>query len=152
MMMMQCCHPLTAVAAPVISADLRELANAQRRLVPQVPLLNSIMAMHPYLWTTLRGRGTGRMLQKFLMGHAAGSSQKPYLVKTLKEVLQLQIKFPPSLHQPCKRCPNQVREANNKYINGQFQLSIKFPFDKEFLLELQSSKTIVKKYLLRLKL
>ena len=58
-----------------------------------------------------RRRGTGRMLQKFLMGHTAGSSQKPYLVKTLKEVLQLQIKFPPSLHQPCKRCPNQCKRS-----------------------------------------
>ena len=38
----------------------------------------------------------------------------------------------------------------DKYINGQFQLSIKFPFDTEFLSELQSSKTIVKKHLLRL--
>ena len=38
----------------------------------------------------------------------------------------------------------------DKYINGQFHLSIKFLFDKEFLLELQSSKTIVKKHVLRL--
>ena len=38
----------------------------------------------------------------------------------------------------------------DKYINGQFHLSIKFLFDKEFLSELQSSKTIVKKHVLRL--
>ena len=38
----------------------------------------------------------------------------------------------------------------DKYINGQFHLSIKFLFDKDFLSELQSSQTIVKKHVLRL--